>query len=171
LQRSVQLGQWFQGEVDEMAQRLGMFFPSTLAAAVPMLSITRFEAAIVELRTHGMAIPAHPSQAYQDIDWHGIPLRLCIVTWQHPPEPTPDSQPVSSLLLILGMQTNAPLPDGLKLRVSTAIGLLHEPVAEFDAPFLFSEIQGQSGDTVVVTIASSTHRPPLTLSPYQLAGV
>ncbi len=168
LHQAVQLGRWLQGELDQAAERLGMFFPP-VATVAPMLSIDRFEAAIAELRHQGMEIPPQPSRAYHDLDWQEVPLRLCIVTWQDTRQDTsPDAQLPWSVLFILGMQTQQTLPDGLKLRVSNAIGALHEPIVEFDDPFLFARVQGQQGDIFVVTICH-VNCPPLTLPPYQLA--
>ncbi|MCS6814207.1 MAG: DUF1822 family protein [Cyanobacteria bacterium] len=167
LQRVVRLGRWLQGELDDMANQLGLFLLPTTAMVAPMLSLDRFEAAIAELRNQSMDIPPQPTRAYQDLDWQDVPLRLCILTWRVSENAALDDQARFSVLFILGMQTNATLPDGLKLRVSNAIGVLHEPIAEFDDPFLFARVQGQLGDTFVVTICH-INCPPLTLAPYQL---
>ncbi|WP_421656768.1 DUF1822 family protein [Leptothermofonsia sp. ETS-13] len=151
-QPTINVAQWLRGEIDTIAQSLGLFLPEELATASPMLSVDRFERAIAELRSQGMEIPPQPNSLYQDIDLAEIALRLCAVTW------AADTHPLEwSLLLIVGMRSGGALPDGLKLRVSNARGVLHEPTAEFDDPFLFARVQGITGEQFVVTLLLPNH--------------
>ncbi len=141
----INVAQWLRGEIDVVAQSLGMVLPQELATASPMLSVDRFERAIAELRNQGMEIPPQANSVYQDIDLAGVALRMCAVAW------TVNSHEWS-LLWIVGMRLSGALPEGLKLRVSNASGILHEPIAEFDDPFLFARVQGITGEQFVVTL-------------------
>ncbi|GAB4205174.1 MAG: hypothetical protein Fur006_61000 [Coleofasciculaceae cyanobacterium] len=150
---------WLQGEMDEVAQSLGLFFPQTSSV---FRSIAKFEAAIAELKQQGMEIPMQAGRTYQDINLDGIPLRLCALTW------SVTSQLSSrkwSLLLILGTQTGNPLPDDLKLQVSNLVSILREAVSELDDRFLFAHVEGDWSETFVVTIVPSD-RSPMMLAPY-----
>lgn len=145
IQPVINAARWLRGELDACAHELGLSLAQELALASPMLSVDRFERAIVELREQGMEIPDQPVSVYQTIDLHGNLLRLCSVTW---------AQDANHwyLLFILGSQANEPLPDGLTLRISSDRAVLHEPTTEFDDPFLFARVQGSRGDRFVVTI-------------------
>jgi hypothetical protein len=157
--KAVNVAGWLQGEMDEVAQCLGLFFPQTSSV---FRSLNKFEAAIAQLKQQGMEIPIQSGRTYQDVNLDGIPLRLCVLTW------LVTSQLSSrkwSLLLILGTQTGSPLPDELKLQVSNLTSILREAVSELDDQFLFVHVEGDWGEKFVVTIVPSD-RSLITLGPY-----
>lgn len=162
--KAVNAARWLDGEMDELAQRLGLFFPQTASV---FRSLDKFEAAIAELRTElnyqGTEIPPQVARTYQDIDLKRISLRLCTLTWSVTAQiPT---QQKWSLLFILGTQSGNPLPNGLKLQVSNLSGILEETESKLDTWFLYAHVEGNWGETFVVTLLPLNH-PPLTLPPY-----
>lgn len=162
-QKAVNTARWLQGEMDQLAQSLGVFFPSTLTpAASGFRSIDKFEAAIAQLKHEGMEIPRQVGRTYQDINLDGLLLRLCVLSWS---VASPIPSPKWSLLLILGMQSGGSLPDNLKLQVSNLTTILQEAVSELDDQFLFARVEGDWGEQFVVTILP-IDRPPLRLHPY-----
>jgi hypothetical protein len=157
--KAVNAARWLQGEMDEVATSLGLFF----TAPVPVFrTIPQFEAAIAQLKQQGMDIPLQAGRTYQDINLDGSMLRLCTLTWS---SASGSSSPKWSLLLILGTQMGEPLPDELKLQVSNLSGILREAISELDDQFLFAYVEGNWSEKFVVTIVPSD-RSPLTLPPY-----
>lgn len=166
--KAVNTARWLQGEMDELAESLGLFFPPTLTPATTGLrSLDKFEAAIAELsaelKYQGTEIPPQVARTYQDIDLDRISLRLCTLTWSVTSQIP--SQPKWSLLLILGTQSGNSLPNDLKLQVSNLSGIIEETESQLDTWFLFAHVEGNWGEPFVVTIVPITH-PPLTLPPY-----
>jgi hypothetical protein len=157
--KAVNAARWLQGEMDEVAASLGLFF----TVPVPVFrTIPQFEAAIAQLKQQGMDIPLQAGRTYQDINLDGSMLRLCTLTWS---SASGLSSPKWSLLLILGTQMGEPLPDELKLQVSNLSGILREAISELDDQFLFAYVEGNWSEKFVVTIVPSD-RSPLTLPPY-----
>ncbi|NEQ28306.1 MAG: DUF1822 family protein, partial [Microcoleus sp. SIO2G3] len=157
--KAVNAARWLQGEMDELAQNLELFFTP---ASSGLLSINQFEVAIAQLKHQGIDIPNQVRPTYQNINLDGIPLRLCALVWSVASEISP---PQWSLLLILGTQTGDSLPDDLKLQVSNLTGILQEPISDLDDQFLFAHVEGDWSEKFVVTIVP-LDCPPLMLSPY-----
>jgi hypothetical protein len=158
-QKAVNAARWLQGEMDELAQNLDLFFTPATSG---LLSINQFEVAIAQLKHQGIDIPNQVRPTYQNINLDGIPLRLCALVWS---VASGISSPQWSLLLILGTQTGTSLPDDLKLQVSNLRGVLREPISDLDDQFLFAHVEGDWGEKFVVTIVP-LERPPLMLPPY-----
>ncbi|MEO1402948.1 MAG: DUF1822 family protein [Cyanobacteria bacterium J06635_1] len=164
-QPAVNVAQWFDNRLDDLAQSLAIYLPPQVTPA--FRSIDRFERAITSLRDQGMAIPEESAHAYQDIDWQGLPLRLCTLIWlssDHGPEDHgPDHW---SMLILVGMQTNAALPDDLTLRISKPTELVCEATTELEDPFLYAQVDGQPSDRFLVTLVLP-EGPAWLSSPYQ----
>jgi hypothetical protein len=157
--KAVNAARWLQGEMDEVAASLGLFFTG---AAPVFRAMPQFEAAIAQLKQQGMAIPPQAGRTYQDINLEEISLRLCALTWSGASQ-LPSRK--WSLLLILGTQMGEPLPDELKLQVSNLTGILREAISELDDQFLFAHVEGDWGEKFVATIVPSD-RSSLTLPAY-----
>ena len=157
--KAVNAARWLEGEIDEVATSLGLFFT---APAPVFLTLPQFEAAIAQLKQQGIDIPLQSGRTYQDINLDGSMLRLCALTWSNP---SGLSAPRWSLLLILGTQMGEPLPDELKLQVSNLSGILREAMSDLDDQFLFAHIEGDWGEKFVVTIVTQDCSA-LTLPPY-----
>jgi len=173
-QQTVNLARWLQGEVDELAQSLGLFMPQTFTLATSEFrSIDKLENAIAFLRNGGMPIPLEPSCTYQDLDLEGMLLRLYTVTWTQKKVTeerlldTAISSPKWSLLLILGTQIGNPLSDEVKLQVSNLTGVLSEAISD-EHQFIYAHVEGDWGEKYVVTIVPKD-RQPLTLPAYTFA--
>ncbi|MEM8806108.1 MAG: DUF1822 family protein [Cyanobacteria bacterium P01_G01_bin.38] len=163
-QPAVNVAQWFDNRLDDLAQSLAIYLPPQVTPA--FRSIDRFERAIAALREQGMTLPETAAHAYQDIDWQGLPLRLCTLTW-------PLSEPSSengaehwSMLILVGMQTNAVLPDDLTLRISKPTELVCEATTELEDPFLYAQVDGQTSERFLVTLVLP-EGPAWLSSPYQ----
>ncbi|HEY9603515.1 MAG TPA: DUF1822 family protein [Allocoleopsis sp.] len=157
--KAINAARWLQGEMDEVATSLGLFF----TAPTPVFRTSpQFEAAIAQLKQQGMDIPLQAGRTYQDINLDGSMLRLCALTWS---DTSGLPSPKWSLLLILGTQMGEPLPDELKLQVSKLSGILREAMSELDDQFLFAHVEGDWGEKFVVTIMPKDGSP-LTLPAY-----
>ncbi|MEO0456326.1 MAG: DUF1822 family protein [Cyanobacteria bacterium P01_A01_bin.114] len=155
-QPAVNVARWLENRLDELAQDLEIYLPPQ--PALLFRSIDKFERAIATLQAQGMVIPDEAAHAYQDIDWQGLPLRLCTLTW-----PSPETW---SMLILVGMQTSAPLPDELTLRISKATEVLCEEMTELDDPFLYAQVEGRPSEHFLVTLVLP-EGPAWLSSPYQ----
>ncbi|NEP16643.1 MAG: DUF1822 family protein [Leptolyngbya sp. SIO4C1] len=141
-QPAVNVAGWLTHQLDALAQRCAIYFaPSGVPA---FRSIDKFEQAITALRQQGLTLPETAVHAYQDIDWQGLPLRLCTLTWA--------SDQHWSMLILIGMQTGAALPDALALRISKVSELICEEMTELDDPFLYAQVSGTPSDRFLVTL-------------------
>lgn len=148
---------WMQNQLDELAQRLDLWTVASLTPAMAFRKSGRFEHVIVALRNNGLDIPGQTQAVYQDVDLNGLALRLCNAAIQ-----TPKRQ--WSLLTILGTQTGENLPEGTQLRVSNTSRVLHDPVLEFDQPFLYTLADAVFWEKLVVSIVIGN--TVQTLTPY-----
>jgi len=161
-QTSVNVAKWLQGEIDEVAQSLGIFLPQAKASAL-RLSVDKLEGAIIKLKNLGMKIPDSATHVFQKINLGGIHLLLCAVAW-------PINGELAylqkwSLLLILGTELGDPLPNNLKLQISNISGLLLESVSKFGKPFLYVRAEGKWHEKLLVTIMLPD-KPALVLNSY-----
>ena len=154
-QPTINVGCWLRNELDNFAHQLSW----VLLPELPELSAMRgiyspteeIEAIIRELPNNGVYIPAHARGAYQDLLLAGIPLRLYALTWSLV---TKDSTPEWMLLLILSTPTNMSLPEGIKLRVSDATGILVEQELNTDDDefYLFTNVVGGWHEKFIATV-------------------
>ena len=80
--------------------------------------------------------------------------------------PATGSEPEWTLLLILGAQSNATLPLGIKLRVRAEVQILAEPVlSDQSQDYLYVQVIGTQNEQFSVTI-SLAGGTALTLPPF-----
>lgn len=167
-QQAVNVGRWLRDELDELAQALPWVL---LPPLNPALRTRSFRAPTVEAesilreleRTTDMTIPAQARGAYQDIPFAQVALRLYAITWPLSEAAVPEW----TLLLILGSQSGAGLPDGTKLRVSDRTGLLIERTASRDLGpgYLFVRVVGERREKFLATL-TLPDGTALTLPPF-----
>ena len=98
---------------------------------------------------NGVDLPPHVKGAYQDLLLAGIPLRLYALTWSL----ILDSTPEWTLLLILSAPAGMSLPEGVKLRVSDATGILVEQnLDSYDDSYLFYQVAGNWDEKFIITV-------------------
>jgi hypothetical protein len=126
--------------------------------------VEQFNNVIVELMSQtGIVIPSQAREAYRDLQWENIALRLYVVAWALP---ATGSEPEWMLLLILGAQSNATLPFGIKLQVRDEVQVLAEPVlSDQSQDYLYVQVIGTQNEQFSVTI-SLAGGTALTLPPF-----
>lgn len=152
-ERMINVGHWIANELDTFANELSwVLLPelSELSAMRGMRSATEEIAAIIrELPENGVDLPPHVKGAYQDLLLAGIPLRLYALTWSL----ILDSTPEWTLLLILSAPAGMSLPEGVKLRVSDATGILVEQnLDSYDDSYLFYQVAGNWDEKFIITV-------------------
>ncbi|HEY9651206.1 MAG TPA: DUF1822 family protein [Coleofasciculaceae cyanobacterium] len=158
-QPTVNVGRWFNNQLDDFAQGLSWVLLPSVAPAYGMRSTVsgvrspgeEFEAIVTQLRQTQVNIPAQASAAYRDLELAAVPLRLYAVTWPL----LSDSVPEWSLLLVLVTRAASSLPSGVRLRVSDQTGVLVERVLETQQQnsYLFTRVVGTWDERFVVTIS------------------
>ncbi|MGK7921652.1 MAG: DUF1822 family protein [Trichodesmium sp.] len=152
---TINVGCWLRNELDSFANQLSWVLLPELPELSPMRGVysptEEIEAIIRELPNNGVYIPDHARGAYQDLLLAGIPLRLYALTWSLVSE---DSTPEWMLLLILSTPTNISLPEGIKLRISDAAGILVEQQlnADDDEFYLFTNVVGSWDEKFIATV-------------------
>ncbi|MGJ3251908.1 MAG: DUF1822 family protein [Elainellaceae cyanobacterium] len=153
-QRAINVGLWLQNQVDELAQEWILLPPpvlETVTAQAMRSPVEQFDDVISALTQQGMMIPSHARGAYQDLKGANAALRLYAVTWKLPELSHSDEW---TLLLMLGAQPGAQLPEGVRLQVHDEHHVLDEQVlttSTSDA-HLFSRVIGDLNEQFSVTI-------------------
>lgn len=167
-QGAINVGLWLRDGLDRVAQELSWILlpPASLRSEFRSLgaSVEQFNNAIVKLMSQeGIVIPFQAREAYRDLQWENIALRLYVVAWELP---TTDSVSEWMLLLILGAQPNTILPLGLKLQVRDEVQILEEPVlSDRSQEYLYVQVIGTHNERFWVTI-SLVGGTALTLPPF-----
>ena len=160
----IDVGRWFKGELDAIAQALNwtllppnfwaettLRFRSAAISELPVLELDRIGR---QLQAEGLVIPDCARGAYQDLRLAQAALRLYVLTWWV-------SQAEWTLLVILGTQQTEALPMGLTLQVhaqSTASSpeqsiLQVQQVTPGTAPlYLYSRVIGTPAEQFQVTV-------------------
>jgi len=151
---TINVGRWLRNELDNFANQLSWVLLPELAELSPMRGIfsptEEIQAIIKELPQNGVDIPLHARGAYQDLLLSGIPLRLYALTWSLVSNSTPEWM----LLLVLSAPTSMNLPEGIKLRVSDAAGILVEQKLSSDEDdfYLFAHVVGGWDEKFIATV-------------------
>ncbi len=167
-QRVINVGVWLRNELDRMAEEMSWILlpPASLHPQFRALGtpVEQFNNVIVELMSQtGIVIPSQAREAYRDLQWENIALRLYVVAWALP---ATGSEPEWMLLLILGAQSNATLPFGIKLQVRDEVQVLAEPVlSDQSQDYLYVQVIGTQNEQFSVTI-SLAGGTALTLPPF-----
>ena len=153
-EKTINVGHWLKNELDNLANELSwVLLPELheLSAMRGMRSATEeIETIISQLPENGVDMPTHAKGGYQDLLLAGIPLRLYALTWPL----VLDSTPEWTLLLILSTPAALSLPQGVKLRVSDATGILVEQSLNSydDDSYLFYQVVGSWDEKFIVTV-------------------
>lgn len=155
-QRAINVGLWLRDELDRVAQEFSWILlpPTSLRSEFRSLgaSVDQFNNPIVQLMSQGgIAIPSQAREAYRDLQWENIALRLYVVAWELPATGLIREW---TLLLILGAQPNATLPVGIKLQVRDEVQILAEPVlSNRSQDYLYVQVIGTQSERFWVTIS------------------
>lgn len=173
-QRALNTRLWLQEQWDELAQELSWVLLPPPASASMLRSTVQssfrrspgeeFEAILHQLERTGLRLPTEARGAYRDWIMANIPLRLYAVVGNAiPVEATPEW----SLLLVLGAQPRANLPQGITLEISDPTGVLVERTldSQASADYLFAQVSGTWDEAFLVSI-TLPNGERLTLPPF-----
>jgi Protein of unknown function (DUF1822) len=165
---------WLQEELDRVSQNLAwMLLPSEILVPSELRSIAlptrvsdfeNLEGFLQNLRRTGVEIPPETRGSYKDFSLDNNPLRLYALTWSMLSE---NNLPEWALLLILGAQPERVIPQGIKLQVSDANGVLDEQLLEQtrENTYLYTLVIGTIDEQFSVAISLSNGET-LTLPPF-----
>lgn len=108
---------------------------------------------MAEIQETAIAIPPRARAAYLDFNLADNPLRLYAVTWSIPAEESIEEE--WALLLILGVQPDLQLPQGLHLQISDREQILFAQDVETDTEdtYLYASVIGTLSEQFLVSIA------------------
>jgi hypothetical protein len=155
-QHAINVGLWLRDELDRVAQEFSWILlpPTSFRSEFRALGapIEQFNNAIVQLMSQGgIVIPPQAREAYRNLQWENIALRLYVVAWELPATGLVREW---TLLLILGAQPNATLPIGIKLQVGDEVQILAEPVLrDRSQDYLYVQVIGTQSERFWVTIS------------------
>lgn len=154
---------WLQGQLDEFSQSLSWMLLPTPKLVTSFRSLPTLDIIIEELQARGMSIPNTARGASQNFNLAEYFLQLYVLAWLI--EETTEW----SLLLILGIPSEQSLPEGLKLEIRDANGILGEQEVEpnCDQSYLYAQVIGELDEQFIVTIALNNEQY-LTLPPFTL---
>lgn len=143
--QAVNVGQWLNDRLDDMARQLGWILLPPFAPAAALRSAQE------ELQTLGVQIPLEARGAYQELQAGTVSLRLHVVTWVL--SAAIDAFEWTLLITLSGNR----LPVGTRLRVRDDSQLLFEQAVEDSADALFAQVGGGLSDRFWVTIDLPDH--------------
>ena len=174
-QKTVNVAQWLQDQMDELTQGISWVLmpPTPIPATRSLLSVSsigevlpteEFEGIIRQLANTGIEIPNTARGAYQNIQIADIAARIYALTW---PLLSPENTPEWTLLLVLGSGNNTTLPDSIKLRVSDQSGILVQRTLNRNSmdTYLYVLIAGRWDEKFIATI-TLPNGAALTLPPF-----
>ncbi|ASC72699.1 hypothetical protein XM38_036570 [Halomicronema hongdechloris C2206] len=170
-QSVIDVGQWLESGLDEVAQSLGFLTGSQLQFASAMKSQPLsevFEGAIATLREDGLLIPEVIRPLYRNVELEELDLCLCLLPYRSPValETASDAAIDWSLLVIVGSQSDRLLPAGLQLKISREMDLLEAVDLEFEEVLVYSSVDARVGEVLNVEIIAPGETafalPPLT---------
>ncbi|MFH7243222.1 MAG: DUF1822 family protein [Spirulina sp.] len=171
----INVGPWLQDRLDAVTAHVtetltwNLLPPLALSHALMAAQspADTLEAVLRELAPAGVEIPAAARGAYTDLQATGLPLRLYALiwpVWEHP-------EPEWCLFLVLGPAPGDTLPDGVRLQVSDATGLLADSSldAQSSAQYLYVQVFGTWEEAFTVAIqlpnGATLHWPPFVFRP------
>lgn len=169
-QTAINTATWLRGELDAVAQQLGLWQPQPLAAALRWSSLEeRFQRAIdYAIRDDLEDLPPAIAPTFYEIPDTDPRICVCSVAW-----PAPAAATDWCLLWLIGTESGEPLPAGTELRVSTLAGLQDQQSLAFDSAFLYTTVAGMQEDACVLTLqlpaAAPRTLPPYTFNPGTMA--
>lgn len=162
-QRVINMGDWFQGALDDVARELNWaLLPNLASAAVEFRSVTTDRsnpASEVEvIRTQlqekqQLNIPSTAKAACRGFQLGGYSLRKYVLVWE-----ITSSDPLIeyNFLVAIAPVDGEYLPQGLELKVADRLQLLATSQAHTDA-YLFAHLIGDVEDIFEVTVSLGNH--------------
>ncbi len=177
-QPAINASLWLQEQWDEVAQEFAwILLPPPMEASALRSPITdsfrrspgeEFEAIMQQLERSGLRLPTQARGAYRDWIMANIPLRLYAVVGELPPV---EGTPEWSLLLVLGAQPGANLPQDISLEISDPNGILVQRILDVqtNGDYLFAQVSGTWDEKFLVSITLPNGErltlPPFTFQP------
>jgi Protein of unknown function (DUF1822) len=166
---AMNVGAWLRNRIDQVAAELSWVLlpPAALNLSGALMSLHSvrspledLDAVVTELRRdQAVVIPPEARAAYRDLQLEAAAIRLYALTWMSL------DQTEWSLLLILGAQPGAQLPQEIALRVEDDTQILIEESLS-QAPYLYAQTIGTWDEQFRVTIALP-NGASLTLPPFE----
>lgn len=161
-QTAINVKSWLSNELDELAQNLSWtLFPSLELAPSGLRDLEavnrespakEFTAIITQLRESGEDISPDARGAFRDFNIGTYALRVFVVAWEV--EET-EGVPEWSLLVVLGVQPNNYLPQGLKMELKEGATVLDEKVVPEDTydSYIYTQVIGELEEQFIVSIS------------------
>ncbi|NEP57247.1 MAG: DUF1822 family protein, partial [Symploca sp. SIO2G7] len=149
--QSINVALWLRSQLDEFAQGLKWEQPLPLVTASGFRFIQSFYPVLEELRNRGMEIPQHSHGSSRKFDLAQTGLELFAGTWELPPKSDSSAQEWS-LLLILAMQSDRLLPQGIRLQVEDLTGVIYDKAMETENRYFVVPLVGNLDEQFTVTI-------------------
>lgn len=153
-QSVVNVGLWFQGQLDEFSQSLSWMLLPTPALVTSFRSLPTLDIITEELQAQGLSIPNTARGASHNFNLTDHSLQLYALAWLI------EGTTEWSLLLILGTPSEQPLPEGLKLEIRDDNSILGEQEIEpnSDQSYLYTQVIGAPDEQFIVTIALNSEQ-------------
>lgn len=157
-QSVINVGLWLQGQLDEICENLSWMLLPSPELVSSFRSSSTLNSMIEQLRQQGMTIPNTARGALLPFELADFTLELSTLVWLI------EGGSQWSLLLFLGMPSDQLLPEGLKLEIKDANGILGEQQIEpnSDQSYLYMQVVSELDEEFIVTIALNNETfPPL----------
>ncbi|MBV6625886.1 MAG: DUF1822 family protein [Rivularia sp. (in: Bacteria)] len=146
----INVGYWLNNKFDNITQELGwMLMPSLRLSA--MRSLENFEQIRTGLEQQGVHIPVTAKGAYRDLECNeSTSLRLYAITWLLNET---SANPEWVLLVALGSQAQAKMPETLKLEMRDETQVLFEQeLKDTSQGILYAQVVGNYGERFRVNV-------------------
>jgi hypothetical protein len=160
----INVSQWLETGLDELAQSVGFVTGSQLQFASTMRSQPLsevFEGAIATLREDGLPIPDTSRPLYRNVELEEFELCVCLLPYRPSLvlETSAETNLDWSLLVIVGSQLDQPLPAGLRLQIRCGNDILEAITLEFEEVLVYSSVDAKAGETLQVEIIAPSGTP------------
>lgn len=147
------VGYWLRNQLDTVAQELGwMLMPSLVLSGLRSFQ-EDFDQIRAELEQQGIHIPLAARGAYRDLECEQGSLRLYAVTWILSET---SANPEWILLIALGSQPQAQMPNTLKLEVRDETQqLFGQSLEDTSRGILYAQVIGNQGEQFWVTVTAN----------------
>jgi Protein of unknown function (DUF1822) len=166
VQALINVGLWFNNQIDTLARELGwMLMPSLLVASELRSLREDFELIRNGLEQQSIHIPSTARGAYRDLEWEGGSFRLYAITWVL--SETFENQEWM-LLIALGPNSEGHMPKTLKLEVGDEIQLLFaQSLPDTSEGILYAQVIGNWNERFWVTVTAD-EKTVIELPPFGL---
>lgn len=164
-QQAINAARWLQGELDAVAQQLGLWLSPPQAAAIRWATYEdNRDHTIDYFRRQGYPIPDGLTPVHYSLDGPDQPWCLCLLAWPHAAQDEASARQSSwSLLLLLTTRNGDRLPAGTCLRVSNQVDVQSSVCLEFESAVLSTTVEGFYDERFLATVLSATAEPLLLL--------